>query len=65
LEKKYEGKVKVTKIDPSKNRWLCLNLKVLGLPTFLLYKNGKELDRLTGGDVTIKNIDQSVNDLLG
>lgn len=64
LGKKYEGKLKVTKIDASKNRRLCLNLKVLGLPTFLLYKNGKELDRLTGGDVTIKDIDQSVKRII-
>ena len=29
---KYGKKVKITKIDASKNRRLCLSLKVLGLP---------------------------------
>jgi thioredoxin 1 len=48
LAKKYGEKVKISKVDSSKNRRLCLTLKVLGLPTFLVYKDGKEVDRLSG-----------------
>jgi len=64
LADKYGEKVKITKIDASKNRRLCLNLKVLGLPTYLLYKNGKEVDRLTGGDLTINDIEKSVKKMI-
>jgi thioredoxin 1 len=65
LEEKYEEKIKITKLDASKNRRLCLTLKVLGLPTYLFYKEGKEVDRLTGGDLTIHEIEQSVKKITG
>ena len=64
LEKKYGEKVKITKLDASKNKRLCLNLKVLGLPTYLLYKNGKEVDRLIGGELTINDIEESVKKMM-
>jgi thioredoxin 1 len=64
LEKKYEGKVKISKIDASKNRRLCLNLKVLGLPTFLFYKNGKEINRLSGNNLRIEDIEESIKKLI-
>ena len=64
LEKKYGEKVKITKIDASKNRRLCLELKVMGLPTYLVYKNGKEMDRLTGGDLNISDIEESVEKII-
>lgn len=60
----YGQKVKITKIDASKNRRLCLTLKVLGLPTYLFYRNGKEVDRLTGGDLTINDIEESVKKMI-
>jgi hypothetical protein len=34
-------------------------MKVLGLPTYLFYKNGKEVDRLSGGSLTIADIEES------
>jgi len=64
LGDKYGEKVKITKIDASNNRRLCLSLKVLGLPTYLFYNNGKEVDRLTGGDLTINDIEQSVKKMM-
>lgn len=64
LEETYAGKVKVTKVDASKNRRLCLNLKVLGLPTFLLYQNGEILERLSGGNLTIGEIEKAVSKVL-
>jgi thioredoxin 1 len=64
LGDKYGEKAKITKIDASKNRRLCLSLKVLGFPTYLFYKNGKEVDRLTGGDLTINDIEESVKKMM-
>ncbi len=59
----YAGKVKMTKVEAPKNRRLCLDLKVLSLPTFLFYKDGKELDRLSG-IVSPEAVEQSINKLL-
>jgi thioredoxin 1 len=64
LEEKYKGKIKISQIDASKNRRLCLNLKVLGLPTFLFYKNGKEVNRLTGNTLKIEEIEEAVNQII-
>ena len=37
LAEKYEGKLKVTKVDASQNRRFCITLRVLSLPTFLFF----------------------------
>jgi thioredoxin 1 len=60
----YEGRVKLTKVEAPKNRRLCLSLKVLALPTFLFYKNGKEVERLTGDSVSIQMIEGALQKLL-
>ena len=59
----YAGKVKMTKVEAPKNRRLCLQLKVMSLPTYLFFKDGKEVDRLSG-NVTLETIEQSINRLL-
>ena len=64
LAEKYAEKLKITKVDASKNRRLCLNLKVFGLPTFLFYKNGKEVDRLTGNILKIEEIEEAVKKII-
>jgi thioredoxin 1 len=63
IEGKYEGKVKFTKIDASKNRRLCINLKVIDLPTYLFYKSGKEVNRLKGDALTIEQIEEAAKKL--
>ena len=44
----YKDVLKVVKVDASQNRRLCLNLRVMNLPTYLIFKDGKEANRLTG-----------------
>jgi thioredoxin 1 len=61
---KYGDKIKIAKVEAPKNRRLCLNLKVLSLPTFLFFKDGKEVDRLTG-TITLDAIENSISKLLG
>lgn len=64
LSDKYGGKIKIVKVDASQNRRLCLNLKVSGLPTILFYKNGIEVTRLAKPDLTIDEIEKSVNQVI-
>ena len=63
LADKYGDALKLTKIEAPKNKRLCLSLKVQSLPTFLLYKNGSELDRLTG-DVQYAAIEAMIDNQL-
>lgn len=60
LEDACADKVKFVKVDASKNRRLCLELKVLGLPTYLFYKNGEGVARLSGGEIRIQDIEERV-----
>ena len=64
LEQTYGDKIKITKVDASKNRRLCLQLKVLGLPTFLFYKNGEGIARLTGQNLQIQDIEKEIQKII-
>ena len=63
LAERYGDRMKLTKVEAPKNRRLCLNLKVMSLPTFLFYKGGKEVERLTG-NVAVEGIENVLNRLL-
>ncbi len=60
LETEHSGKLKVGKVNAPQNRMLCAKLRVLGLPAFIVYKNGAEAKRLTGEKVTAAEIAEAV-----
>jgi len=59
----YSDVLKVVKVDASQNRRLCLELRVLSLPTYLIFKNGKEVGRLVG-DVTREKLKAFVSNFV-
>ncbi|MCR5347935.1 MAG: thioredoxin [Fretibacterium sp.] len=60
---KYEGKVKFCSVDTSKNRRVAIAFKVMSQPTFLFWKDGAEVARLGGDDLTIEAITAKVDEL--
>lgn len=56
--------MKVVKLEAPKNRRLCMEYKIMGLPAFLLFRDGEEVDRLDGADVTFGDLRRWVNDHL-
>jgi len=52
LEKEYAGRLKVAKVNAIENRMLCAKLRVLGLPAYLFYKDGIEINRLVGEQIS-------------
>ena len=60
----YEGKVKFCKVDTSQNKRVAISFKVMGLPTFLFWKGGVEVTRLSGPDATIDNIKAKTDGLI-
>jgi thioredoxin 1 len=49
LADQFKDQLKVVKVNSMENRKLCIQLKVMSLPTFLLFRGSRELSRKTGG----------------
>jgi thioredoxin 1 len=64
LEKEYNGKIKITKVNAEQNRMLCAKLRVIGLPSFLFYQKGSEVKRLSGQLLTGKDIKEAIEALI-
>jgi len=64
LETAAEGAVRVVKVNSAENRQICRELRVFGLPTYVLLRDGVELARLTG-DVTRAEVEQAFERLKG
>lgn len=64
LAAEYEGRIKMGKLNSAENRRFCMSLKVMGLPTFLFYKNGECLARLSGDEVTLESVRAEADKLL-
>ncbi len=48
LADKYNGKVKICKVNVDEQRKLSIAHKVMSIPTILFMKNGEIVDRVTG-----------------
>lgn len=65
MAEEFGGRIKFCKLNAAENRRLCASLKVMGLPTFLFYKGGELVDRITGAEVTLEAIRERAQKLLG
>lgn len=65
LAAEFDGKVKFCKVNVQGNRRLCISLKVMGVPSFLFFKNGEAGDRLTGDEVNVGSIKAKATALAG
>jgi thioredoxin-like negative regulator of GroEL len=54
----------VVKLDSSKARRLCIELRVMGLPAFLLFQDGREIARLAAPDLTAARLTQWLDETL-
>ena len=48
LAARYDGRVKVLKLEGPEHRQLCRRLRVAGMPTYITMRDGGEVERLTG-----------------
>lgn len=64
LEKDYADRIKVAKLNAAENRMLCAKLRVMSLPTYLFFKGGTEVNRLTGDDITKSDLIEAINAVL-
>ena len=52
LEQMYSGGLKVVKVNTPDHRKLCIQLKVLGLPTFIMFRDGVEIARISKNQIS-------------
>src|SRR5256885_11343183 len=66
LSRAYENKLRLVKVNSGDkaNRPIAWQLKVMGLPTYISLKDGSEVERLTGADVTIAQIEAAIQRLV-
>jgi len=64
LAESYKGKAKFCKVNVVGNRRLCIQLKVMSVPTILFYKDGEQA-RLSGDDVSLEAIKEKTDALIG
>ena len=48
LSDEYDGKIKIKKLNVDQNPGIRNKYKILGCPTFILFKDGEELTRKVG-----------------
>ena len=48
LAQEWEGKVKVVKLDVDDSPQLAMDYQVMGVPTLMLFKGGRPVERVTG-----------------
>ena len=64
LEDEAGGAVRVVKVNSPENRQVCRDLRVIGLPTYILMRDGEELERLSG-EVTKQQVEEAFVTLKG
>jgi len=64
LADEFAGKVKIVKLNVAENRRLCIELKVMRVPTFLFFKGGKCLSRISGDEVNLASVMAGIESLL-
>ncbi len=64
LEKEYAGRLKVAKVNATENRMLCAKLRVLGLPAYLFYKDGIEINRLVGEQISEGDLVEAIKTVI-
>lgn len=48
IASEFEGKIQVAKLDVDENQNTASNFKVISIPTLILFKDGKEMERSIG-----------------
>jgi thioredoxin 1 len=58
LAEKYAGEVQVIKLEAPKARRLCMELSIMGMPAFLLFRDGTQVARLSDPALTPLRLNQ-------
>jgi thioredoxin 1 len=63
VQKTFDGKATIAKINIEKNQEVANQLGILSIPTLILFKEGKEMTRFVGLQ-DAKTLDQAISSLM-
>lgn len=58
------GRVRLVKVNAPENRQICRDLRVFGLPTYLVFDDGEEVERLSG-DPSLQDLEAALGRAMG
>lgn len=64
LAERHRGRLRLVKVNAPENRGICRELRVFGLPTYVLFRDGEEVSRLSG-DPSLEEIEAAVETMVG
>ena len=64
IAEQHKDKMRLLKVDTTGNRRLCMGLRLLSIPAFLFYRDGKEVGRISGNDLSEDDLRNAVDKLL-
>jgi thioredoxin 1 len=65
LAERHGDELRLLKLNAPENRKVCRDLRVAGLPAYITFRDGVEVERLLGNDTTAADIEAAVDRLLG
>ncbi|MGF1734967.1 thioredoxin TrxA [Photobacterium satsumensis] len=60
LAEKYGNEIKFCKLNIQGNRRLAMAQKVMGLPSFVFYRNGEKAEHLSGEELEIEHVESMI-----
>ncbi len=64
LAKEYAGKVKIGKLNTDENSDVASRYKIMGIPTVIFFRDGKEIDKVVGA-VPKSQLKSKLDSLIG
>ena len=63
LAKKFKGKMEFVKVNVDDNSSLANKLGIMSIPTLIIFKEGKEIERLTGA-ISSEQLEEKLKSLV-
>lgn len=64
LAEEYDGQAKFGALNLKGNRRLAMRQQVMGLPSIIFYQDGEKAEHLSGDDLSIEEIEETLKNLL-
>jgi thioredoxin 1 len=57
--------MRIIKLDTTQNKRLCMGLRLMSLPAFIFYRDGQEVERISGQNISEDDLINAVKKFVG